>query len=225
MNSHGGMKRLLDRIEKAPSGKKRLYYSLLGVSLVIVIAIVILALYVGRVYYIKNFGIRLIPTQDYAVPELSYYQQNDPEWQNVQIGASQRKMGSTGCLVACVSTAVSQLDSPVTPEKFNIRLTQVNGFQGADLIWYKINEAFPNIDYRYSRIFNNKMIEGELKKGLYPIVNVKYHKTGITHWVIITGAKDGEFIICDPLGDGYSTSLLSDHGKVYAYRVIERADD
>jgi hypothetical protein len=219
------MKKLLETINKAPSGKKQLYYSLLGVSLVIVITIVILALYVGRVYYIKNFGIRLIPTQDYAVPELSYYRQNDPEWKNEEIGASQRKMGSTGCLVSCVSSAISQLDSPVTPKEFNDSLTQVNGFQGADLIWYKINEAFPNIDYRYSRTFSNRMIESDLEKGLLPIVNVKYHKTGITHWVIITGAKDGEFIICDPLGDGHSTRLLSDHGKVYAYRVIERVDD
>ena len=216
------MRKLLERINKASSGKKRLYYSLLSVSIVIMIAIVILALYVGRVYYIKTYGIRLIPTQDYAVPELSYYRQNDPEWQDEEIGASQRKMGSTGCLVSCVATAISQLDSPITPMKINDKLTQFNGFQGADLIWYKINEAFPNIDYRYRRIFNNRMIESDLKKGLLPIVNVKYHKTGITHWVIITGARDGEFIICDPLGDGQSTSLLSDHGKVYSYRVIER---
>lgn len=219
------MKKLLETINKAPSGKKRLYYSLLGASLIIVISIVILALYVGRVYYIKNFGITLIPTQDYTVPELNYYRQNDPEWQNEQIGTSQRKMGSTGCLIACVSSAISQLDLAVTPKEFNDRLTQVDGFQGADLIWYKINEAFPHIDYRYSRTFSNRMIESDLEKGLLPIVNVKYHKTGITHWVIIAGAKDGEFIICDPLGDGQSTSLLSDHGKVYAYRVIERVDN
>ena len=48
------MRKLLERINKASSGKKRLYYSLLSVSIVIMIAIVILALYVGRVYYIKS---------------------------------------------------------------------------------------------------------------------------------------------------------------------------
>lgn len=56
-------------------------------------------------------------------------------------------------------------------------------------------------------------------------MNVKYHKTGITHWVLIVGAHEGEFTICDPLDDGHSTRLSSDHGKVYAYRVIERVDE
>ncbi|MBP7176155.1 MAG: C39 family peptidase [Thermoclostridium sp.] len=219
------MIKLFEKINKAPPGKKRLYYSLLSVSSVVFIAIVILALYVGRVYYIKTLGISLVPTKNYDIPTLSYYRQNDPAWQDEKIGDSQKRMGGTGCLISCVSTAISQLDEPVTPKEFNERLTQVSGFQGADLIWYKINEAFPNIGYRYSRTFSNRIIESDLKKGLLPIVNVKYHKTGITHWVIIVGANEGEFIICDPLDDGHSTRLLSDHGKVYAYRVIERVNE
>lgn len=95
-------------------------------------------------------------------------------------------------------------------------------FSRADLIWYKINEAVPEVDYRYNRIFNSRTIENDLKKGLLPIVNVRYLGTGVTHWVLIVGAKDGEFIICDPMDDGYSTRLLSEHGNVYAYRVIEK---
>ncbi len=219
------MIKLFEKINKASPCKKRLYYSLLGVSFVAFIAIVILALYAGRVYYIKTLGISLIPTKNYEVPALSYYRQNDPAWQDEKIGDSQKRMGSTGCLISCVSTAISQLDEPVTPKEFNDRLTQVDGFQSADLIWYKINEVFPSIDYRYSRTFNNRMIESDLKKGLLPIINMRYHKTGITHWVIIVGAHEGEFIICDPLDDGHSTQLLSEHGKVYAYRVIERVDE
>lgn len=216
------MKKMIESLNKFSSEKKRLYYFLFGAFCLIVIAIFAFAFYAGRVYYIKKFGINLVPSKDYPVNILSYYRQNDPEWQNIEIGTTERKMGSTGCLISCVSTSISQLSSQVTPDEFNYKLTQVNGFQGADLIWYKINEAFPNIDYRYSRIFNNKKIESDLEKGLLPIVNVKYYKTGITHWVIIVGAKDGEFIICDPLGDGHSTMLLSEHGKVYAYRVIEK---
>jgi len=91
---------------------------------------------------------------------------------------------------------------PVTPKELNNMLTENNGYQGADLIWYKINEVLPEVDYRYSRIFDSKTIEKDLEKGLLPIVNVRYYKTGVTHWVLIVGAKDGEFIICDPVGDG-----------------------
>lgn len=214
------MRKIIEKINKAPLGRKRLYYSLLTFSCIIIIAVMIFAFYAGRVYYIKYFGVNLVPKKDYPVQVSSYYRQNDPAWQDIEIGTSKRRMGSTGCLISCVSTTISQLSSPVTPEEFNTKLTEVNGFQGADLIWYKINEAYPDINYRYSRIFSNKTIESDLEKGSLPIVNVKYNKTGVTHWVIIVGAKDGEFIICDPLGDGYTTKLLSEHGKVYAYRVL-----
>lgn len=219
------MRNILKNIYEASPVRKRLYYSLIGAICLVVIAVIVAAFYTGRVYYIKNMGINLVPVKDHPIKIFSYYRQNDPEWQSIAIGNSERKMGSTGCLISCVATSVSQLSSPVTPAEFNSKLTKVDGFQGADLIWYKINEAFPNINYRYSRIFNNKTIESDLEKGLLPIVNVKYNKTGVTHWVIIVGAENGEFIICDPLDDGYSTKLLSDHGKVYAYRVIEKAND
>lgn len=219
------MMKLTDKLKKAPSGKKRIYYVVLSLVCLVLIAAASFAFYVGRVYYIKKTGINLVPTKDHPVRKMNYYRQNDPEWKNDNIGKSNRKMGSTGCLVSCVATAITQLGSQVTPAELNNRLTQAEGFQGADLIWYKINEAFPDITYRYSRIFNSKTIERDLEKGLLPIVNVKYHRTGVTHWVLIVGAKDGEFIICDPLDDGYSTRLLSDHGKVYAYRVIERVSD
>lgn len=216
------MGKLLMKIKKSSPRKQFLYYFLLIVSAIAIISVITLSFYVGRVFYIKNFGLNLVPLKNHSVQISSYYRQNDPKWQDVEIGASKRKMGSTGCLIACVSTAISQLRSPVTPEELNKMLTQINGFQGADLIWYKINEVFPDIDYRYSRIFSRKKIEKDLEEGLLPIVNVKYNKTGVTHWVLIVGAKDGEFIISDPLGDGNSTRLLSDHGNVFAYRVIKR---
>ncbi len=217
------MIKIFEKINKSSPGKKRLFYSLLCAFCLLVIAMMACAIYAGRVHYIKNAGIDLVPKKDYPVSISSYYRQNDPEWSNLKIASSNRKMGSTGCLISSVSTAITQLGYPVTPDEFNNKLAQVNGFQGADLIWYKINEAFPEVDYSYSRIFNSKTIEKDLEKGLLPIVNVKYYKTGVTHWVIIVGAKNGEFIICDPLGDGNSTKLLSDHGKVFAYRVIEKA--
>ncbi len=219
------MRKLLMKIKNSSPKKKFRYYFFLVVLGLAVISVITLSFYVGRVFYIKNYGIKLVPLKNHSIQVSSYYRQNDPRWQDVEIGTSRRKMGSTGCLISSVSTAISQLRSPVTPEELNKMLTQVNGFQGADLIWYKINEVFPEIDYRYSRIFSREKIEKDLEKGLLPIVNVKYNKTGVTHWVLIVGADDGEFIICDPLGDGNSTRLLSDHGNVFAYRVIEKVAD
>ena len=217
------MKNLFLKIRSYPPTKKRIIYSTFSILSVLIIAAIALIIYAGMAYYIKSMGIKLVPSQDYPVIVTQYYRQNDPQWREDTIGTTPQKMGSTGCLISSVSTAISNLNVPITPQEFNIKLTKNDGFQGADLIWNMINEAIPQVNYRYSRIFSSRTIENDLKMGLLPIVNVKYYKTGVTHWVLIVGAKDGEFIICDPLGDGTSKKLLSEHGNVYAYRVIEKA--
>ena len=213
------------KIRNYPSTKKCIIYFIFSIICVLLIAIIALSIYAGMVYYIKSIGIKLVPSQNYPVTITKYYRQNDSQWSEDTIGTTAQKMRSTGCLISSVSTAISNLNIPITPKEFNNKLTQNNGFQGADLIWYKINESIPKVNYRYSRIFSSRTIENDLKKGLLPIVNVKYHKTGVTHWVLIVGAEGGEFLICDPLDDGISIKFLSEHGNVYAYRVIENKEN
>ena len=209
-------------ISNYPPGKRCLIYTILSAACVLLIATIALSIYAGMVYYIKSAGIKLVPSQNHKVIISQYYRQNDSQWAEETIGTTTKKLGSTGCLIASVSTAISNIDVPITPREFNIKLTKNDGFHSADLIWFKINESIPGVKYRYNRIFSSRTIENDLKMGLTPIVNVKYHKTGVTHWVLIVGAQNDEFLICDPLGDGVSTSFLSEHGKVYAYRVIEK---
>lgn len=217
------MNKLFMAVSNLFRGKKRLFNIFLIVLLVMIIAALPFIVYAGRVYYIKVVGLELVPSKDYPVDIKEYYRQKDPLWKDDKIGYTQRRMENTGCLICCVSTAISYLNVPITPKELNSKLTENNGYQGADLIWYKINEILPEVDYRYSRIFDSKTIEKDLDRGLLPVVNVRYYKTGVTHWVLIVGAKDGEFLICDPMGDGHSTMLLSEHGKVLAYRVIEKS--
>ena len=86
------------------------------------------------------------------------------------------------------------------------------------------SEAVPQADYKYSRIFSSSTIEKDLKAGLLPIVNVKFHGGGVTHWVLIIGANDEDFLVCDPLNSNMEPIPLSVHGKVYAYRAIVKSD-
>lgn len=217
------MKHPIAAIKSAPAGKRRTASIFLGLLGLAIVAILSLAAYAGSVYYIKRFGIRLVPAKDHPVTVQRFDRQNDPRWTGDEIGTSARQMGGTGCLVTSVSTAISNLGVPMDPKELNRLLSRNGGYQGADLLWYKIHESIPAVDYRYQRIFTSRTIERDLEAGLMPIVNVKFYKTGYTHWVLVAGAKDGDFLILDPLGDGRTPMRLSEHGNVYAYRVMRKA--
>ena len=199
-----------------------IFCSILLLSILIIGAI--LATYIIRVYYIKTVGLQLKPSKDYEVKSVQYYLQNDAEWGGESIGLSNRKMSGAGCLITCVASAITDLGISITPGDVNLKLTKVDGYQGAELIWYKINSAFPEIDYKYSRIFTSATIEKDLQSGLLPIVNVKMNGTGATHWVLIIGAKNREFLAYDPLNPAKEPINLSKHGNVYSYRVLVHAD-
>jgi len=190
----------------------------------VVAAGTILFVYAARVYYIRSYGLNLRPAGEHEVVDVMYYLQNDPEWGGDFIGGSNMKMGSAGCLIACVANAITDLGVPVTPGEVNQKLTVINGYQDADLIWYKINEVFPQIDYTYARIFSSARIERDLESGLLPIVNVRINRTGGTHWLLIVGGKDGDFLAYDPLNASLEPISLSTHGNVYSYRVLMRTD-
>jgi len=203
------------------SPRKRRLIILVGIIVGIILVLGIsFAVYAGRVFYIKTVGILVTPSQDYEVRAVQYYLQNDPDWSGDTIGHSQSSLGGTGCLIACVASGVTDLGVPVTPKELNQQLTVVDGFEVDNLIWYKINEAFPEVNYTYDRVFSAATLEKDLRAGRLPIINVKYHGNGVTHWVMVVGAKDGEFLVYDPANGDKKPIPLSVHGRVYAYRVL-----
>lgn len=191
------------------------------IILIILVPILFFGFYAIGSLYIKKLGINLKASKDYELKNVVHYLQNDTNWSSDKIGASSYTMGGAGCLITSVSSAITYLGVEINPKELNQKLSNVDGFDGANLIWYKIKEAIPEVDYSYNRIFTSKTIERDLKQGLLPIVNVKYFKTGITHWVLIVGAKDGEFIIIDPANRNLEPMPLSTHGRVFAYRVLK----
>ncbi len=178
--------------------------------------------YVLRTKYISNNGIKLTPTRDFEIRSVAYYLQNDSAWADDKIGETSQTLGGAGCLITCAASSITDLGIDMTPAALNKKLSDVSGFQGANLIWYKIHEAVPEINYTYSRIFSAKTIENDLEQGRLPIVNVKYRGSGVTHWVVIIGAEDNDFMIYDPLGSAKEPIPLSTHGNVYSYRVLQK---
>jgi len=46
--------------------------------------------------------------------------------------------------------------------------------------------------------------------------------TGVTHWLLIIGAAEEDFLAYDPLNPNLEPIKLSRHGNVYSYRVLFR---
>lgn len=200
--------------------RKKLRTALIIAAVILFAAALTGGFIILRVKYISWFGITLTPSRDFEPHEVTYYLQNDPEWARDTIGETSQTLGGTGCLISCVASAATDLGVSMTPTELNEKLSGIGGYSGASLIWFKIHEAVPEVNYTYSRVFSAKTIENDLAEGRLPIVNVRYKGGGGTHWVEIIGAKDNEFLIYDPLNSEKTPIPLSTHGKVYSYRVL-----
>lgn len=214
---------MLTKIKRFSKEKRALFAFCCTLASILLITLVIVAAYGARVISIRANGLELRASKDFEVVDIKYFLQNDPEWGGDLIGGTNRTMGGSGCLITCVASAIDHLGTPATPGEVNRKLTGVDGYQGADLIWYKINEAYPEIDYEYTRVFSSSGLERDLENGLLPIVNVKLNGSGASHWLLIIGAKDREFLAYDPLNPDKEPIMLSRHGNVYSYRVLVRA--
>lgn len=170
---------------------------------------------------IQSNGIGLKPSKDRAPAEVTVYLQNDPQWSGETIGHSGYNMGGSGCLLSVAASAITQMGPDMTPQQLNEKMTAVDGFDDADFLWYKLKEAVPGVDYRYSRVFSGKTIERDLDGGLLPLVKVMYRGGGVQHWLMVVGAADGEFLVIDPLNaEKEPMPLTTTHGRVYGYRVL-----
>ncbi len=185
--------------------------------------------FMGIVYSLKFFsvkssGIALTPTDDIPLQEnVTLFQQNDPRWRSQTLGDSGKTMESAGCLVTSVANSIEALGYTQTPGELCAKLSAVNGFDGSELIWKKIHDAFPAVESSSSTIFSWRDIQRDLKKGYSPIVHVKYGPNNTEHWVAVIGAKEGQFWVADPLIPENPVPL-SVYGKVYAYFVIVPSD-
>ncbi|MCG8501316.1 MAG: hypothetical protein MJB12_13025, partial [Firmicutes bacterium] len=124
------------------------------------------------------------------------------------------------------AAALNTLDVETDPQALNNVFADSDVYTPTgEVIWYKIKDAVPGVDYHYQRIFNSRTLENDLRQGKLPIVQVRYHKKGIFHWVLIVGADDEDFLMMDPLQQDKKLTRLNNHGKVYAYRVLHAREE
>lgn len=193
------------------------------ILIVIFICFIFSGVYVCSHLYIKSYGINVSPSKLHPPKSVKFNLQNDDRWKDDLMGNTKFNMGGHGCLVAVIATVFNDLGLSINAGVLNKEFHE-NGVydENGEVIWFKINENYVQIKYRYSRIFYGKVFERDLEEGKLPIVMVKYYKTGVYHWVLIVGSDKDDFLIMDPLNKKKDFSKLSIHGNVYAYRILDK---
>ena len=180
-------------------------------------------IYIGTAFYIKTFGIVIRPGRAHRPVKAEYFLQNDAAWAKDRLGKSGNTLAGSGCLVTCMAVVLNNYGIKTDPRKLNLLFREKGAYtpDGA-FLWLKIGEAIKGISYTYDRVFDGKTIRARLKKGQLPVVKVRYNKTGVFHWVVITGSTEQDFLIIDPLNSQKTLMPLATHGRVYAYRVLKK---
>jgi len=130
-------------------------------------------------------------------------------------------MGGSGCLVSCIASALGTLGVATDPGRVNQAFTAAGVYDAeGDVVWKHITRAYPRVGYRYSRVFDAKRIEADLRSGLRPLLGVGYLGGSAQHWVEVVGADGQDFLVMDPLARERAPIPLSRHGRVFYYRVL-----
>jgi hypothetical protein len=133
-------------------------YKKIIIAMLVLVFIPVLAFgtYAALVLGIKKVGVRLKPGKSFEIPEhVKIFRQDDPKWAQECLGNSSYRLGGHGCLLAVLGTTIDYHNGEVAGlDELNALFTE-NGVYtaGGDIIWYKIKDTFPQLDYSYNRIF------------------------------------------------------------------------
>lgn len=156
--------------------------------------------------------------------EIVCYRQDDARWSDDTLGSSSYTMGSSGCLISCIASALSMEHGiEETPGALNGRFSsnQIYDAEG-NLLWGRLaqlndyqTDVFPEV--------TSEIIDTCLTEDRYPIVRIRRHILGSFHYILIIGSKDGEYLCMDPLENDI-TKLSTYGNRVYAIRCVSAQD-
>ncbi len=187
--------------------------------------------FAGLLFFFRFKGdqsVAIKPKGDELAGKVTAYYQRDERWKEDTLGTSGFSMGGSGCLTSCIASALSTeaealgTGFSITPGELNriFGQQQVYNAQG-DIVWAQIEEALPQTQVVVASSVKEKEIESLLADGHYPIVKVKVGGYGASHWVLLVGSRDGEYLCMDPLEpDGELIPLSRHGGVVYRMRCV-----
>lgn len=155
-----------------------------------------------------------------AAEEVILYRQDDERWSADRLGQSKYTMGSSGCLVSCIASALSmESGEEVTPGALNAAFSAENVYDGEGNLQWEPLAALGEYGADVYGEVSREVIDGCLSEGHFPIARVRMYALGNFHYVLIVGVEDGEYLCMDPLQD--EVTKLSRYGnRVYALRCV-----
>jgi len=134
--------------------------------------------------------------------------QKSAPWGLKKLGFSNVSISGYGCVLVNCSMICNYFGHETTPDKLNEDMKRVHGYYNKNLWqWHKLTEIYPDIKFTGGLDFPNdptplNKIDKQLNKGFPVIAYLDYSsKPGIqTHFVLIVGKVNGDYLINDPLG-------------------------
>lgn len=178
-------------------------------------------------------SIKVIPGEDITCAGAVFYRQDDIRWAADFLGDSQYSMGSSGCLVTCIATAMEMSDSRMTddshdglsrwktPGGLNQYLSQNSVYDShGNLQWEQLRKLEDFQADVYDTV-STGLLQKCLREGRYPVVRVRRNGFGNFHYVLIIESSNGMFYCMDPLNqDDMPVPLSEFNNRVYAVRCV-----
>jgi len=150
------------------------------------------------------------------------YLQTDPRWGSERIGGSGERLAEVGCVVCCLSMALTHHGIDIPPDALNRLLADNGGYtESGWVVWSAISTITGDrIAVRVPPRPSHALIDQALGRG-DPVVAKVVLAGGASHWVLIVGREGREYLVKDPLGDGRSLEPLSGFGSpIHSIRIV-----
>jgi hypothetical protein len=157
-----------------------------------------------------------------AVPP---FRQAAEQWRNDRLGWSRGTLGAEGCAIASTAMVLKSYGIDTDPQRLNWYLSANGGYTDQGwLYWERAADLAPDrVRHVYEDDASYFLIDWNLLRGNPVIVRLRL-SSGITHFVVIAGKQDFDYLIRDP-GNGAEKGIypLKEIGSdIEALRYYER---
>jgi hypothetical protein len=176
-------------------GKRTFFFPLLLLTLII-------TLWFWRGAISGRGGIPILGR--FEIPVEPFFQ-DDPRWNQEQLGTSNDTIGSAGCALSAVAMVLRFYGVDVDPKKLNDYLIEHNGYEREAWIKWEVAATFPpnKAIHRYEDYPSYGLIDWNLLWGNPVIIRI-HRVTGKTHFLLLVGKQGFDYLTLDPAEKGRS---------------------